>query len=314
MALGLVVASGCSNGSGAMNGSAPGDGGGTAHTPDDTGGGSSSDPDGGSLLGVVCNDPSLQCGAVLPNSAHWNACGVCTYNTLAAYCASVSDAAISPLTGTGATGACFLSNLLTFEAEFPDLCGQSFSKAVYEADNACAPGTGGGSEGDAGSSRSDAGPDAPSANVSDSSVPDAGDGGACSDLANTAPKITMTTIDGTDSAPTPMGGEIATGTYYLTSITNYETGSPSGPNVFAPGNFQQDTAVIEATSGTTGTYQVAVTSNFSQDGGPDMVEHNCGTYDVSRAGSSFLDQPYTSTPTGFILFDAGANLFYYMKQ
>jgi hypothetical protein len=78
--------------------------------------------------------------------------------------------------------------------------------------------------------------------------PDGGTaGGGCSTIANSA--LLLSPATSTDLAPSPTGGTLTSGTYYLTSLTFY-----TGGTVCTPPSLQTSAVVvIEAASATTGT-------------------------------------------------------------
>jgi hypothetical protein len=76
---------------------------------------------------------------------------------------------------------------------------------------------------------------------------DGASGGGCSAIANSAP--TLSPLTSTEVAPSPTGGTLASGTYYLTSLTFYTGGAACTP----PALQTSAVVVIEAASATTGT-------------------------------------------------------------
>jgi len=95
----------------------------------------------------------------------------------------------------------------------------------------------GGSE--AGTGGADAAPDA-----AGDVAADASDAGSCNAVVNAAPVVTATT--GVGAAPTPAGGTLVVGTYYLTALTRYVTdgGTP-------PSESGSETMAFSFSSGTT---------------------------------------------------------------
>jgi hypothetical protein len=144
------------------------------------------------------------------------------------------------------------------------------------------------------------------------------DAGGCFDVVNAAPKVTAITIDGTDPLPVAMGGQIASGTYYVTSYESYEPGATSTVEAYTPGTFEQETVVVDARTSTTGVWNLVVNFNYSTDGGPDTVQRDCKPYDISGSSPTFVaGLPYSATPTGFSIYQfvAGeANVTNFTKQ
>jgi hypothetical protein len=75
-------------------------------------------------------------------------------------------------------------------------------------------------------------------------VADASDAGSCNAVVNSAPVTTTTT--GVGAAPTPAGGTLVPGTYYLTALARYVTDGGTPPS--ESGN---ETMVFSLSSGTT---------------------------------------------------------------
>jgi hypothetical protein len=87
--------------------------------------------------------------------------------------------------------------------------------------------------------------------------------------------------------------------------TTYETNVDSG--VYShPDTYRQEMIILHATSGTTGTAQIVImASAANRDGGATVVDQNsCMSYSIGSNGLFLGGLGYTSTSTGFTLFQS----------
>jgi hypothetical protein len=144
--------------------------------------------------------------------------------------------------------------------------------------------------------------DADSASLGEGGVPaDAGDGGACNALVNSAPVVVSTIAGG--GLPTMTGGALVSGTYYLTGDFVYPAvdGGSDSPGLGST----QETVVLSGTMAS-----VAIASSGSTDGGVGVTNYLTETLAPSGASLSISVDcgawsggtfPYTSGTS-----DAGA--------
>jgi hypothetical protein len=183
--------------------------------------------------------------------------------------------------------------------------GQSDTSNDVAADGTSADGGAQDSAGDGDASSDGAGPRDANLPEVDFFDADAGDGGACNDLANTATAIKPTVIVGT--LPTGTGGTMVEGLYFLTAFNVYATSADAG----APSTYRETVeartiganqfllAVINEGDGQTQTHNETVTfSGHAAD-----IAIDCGPGPAHQSGTFTFDA--TSSPNRLHVFLPG---------